>query len=344
MACVPSLGLSWARYRMGQIERLRAAIEATIRGETPSAPAVDGLLSPAIVFQEIASNAKPDSVHRPRAAPPARSRGGRAGVLSRHVPPDHASAPRRDETPVRGDSRQAGAALRPPLSVRAAVRARTFPLASRRPGHPWRTGDPRRLAQQRIALLDQVPDRLNSLLSGRLCRWCPPRFGPAVTGAAGNHGEWHKRADRRAGGPGLSRVRARGLRSAAVGLPDAESMRLGERGRVALGSCLVMGEDPAFACRSCALQWGREEHPIADEQELADLLGVRRGRHPRAGRRLAAGERAGRAGRRAVVRERGARTGRRRRRRPVVRPREPVDPLGRAAPGPARRPGAVHPG
>ncbi|RBY91054.1 hypothetical protein [Blastococcus sp. TF02A-30] len=59
------------------------------------------------------------------------------------------------------------------------------------------------------------------------------------------------------------------------GLPDPEAMRLAERGQVALGGCLVMGEDPAFACRSCGLQWGREEEPTADEQELADLLGVR---------------------------------------------------------------------
>ena len=52
-------------------------------------------------------------------------------------------------------------------------------------------------------------------------------------------------------------------------------MRLAERGQVALGGCMVMGEDPAFACRSCGLEWGREGDPTADEQELADLLGVR---------------------------------------------------------------------
>jgi hypothetical protein len=51
-------------------------------------------------------------------------------------------------------------------------------------------------------------------------------------------------------------------------------MRLAERGRVALGGCLVMGEDPEFACRSCGLQWGREGDPTGDEQELAGLLGV----------------------------------------------------------------------
>ena len=60
------------------------------------------------------------------------------------------------------------------------------------------------------------------------------------------------------------------------GLPDFETMRLAERGQVALGGCMVMGEEPAsFACRSCGLDWGREDDPTADEQELADLLGVR---------------------------------------------------------------------
>jgi hypothetical protein len=59
------------------------------------------------------------------------------------------------------------------------------------------------------------------------------------------------------------------------GLPDFEAMRLAERGQVALGGCMVMGENPAFACRSCGLEWGREDDPTADEQELADLLGVR---------------------------------------------------------------------
>jgi hypothetical protein len=59
------------------------------------------------------------------------------------------------------------------------------------------------------------------------------------------------------------------------GLPDPQTMRLAERGRVALGGCMVMGEDPAFACRSCGLEWGREGDPTADEQALADLLGVR---------------------------------------------------------------------
>jgi hypothetical protein len=50
------------------------------------------------------------------------------------------------------------------------------------------------------------------------------------------------------------------------GLPDVETMRLAERGQVALGGCMVMGEDPAFACRSCGLEWGREGDPTADEQ------------------------------------------------------------------------------
>jgi hypothetical protein len=59
------------------------------------------------------------------------------------------------------------------------------------------------------------------------------------------------------------------------GLPDGDTMRLAERGQVALGGCMVMGEDPAFSCRSCGLDWGRESDPTADEQKLAELLGVR---------------------------------------------------------------------
>jgi hypothetical protein len=59
------------------------------------------------------------------------------------------------------------------------------------------------------------------------------------------------------------------------GMPGPEGRRLAERGLVALGGCVVLPEEPAFACRACGLEWGREGDPTADEQELADLLGVR---------------------------------------------------------------------
>ena len=52
-------------------------------------------------------------------------------------------------------------------------------------------------------------------------------------------------------------------------------MRLAERGLVALGGCMVPGEEPVLSCRSCGLEWGREGDPTADEQALAELLGVR---------------------------------------------------------------------
>lgn len=58
------------------------------------------------------------------------------------------------------------------------------------------------------------------------------------------------------------------------GLPSAELMELEELGQVALGGCLVTGEDFAFHCRACGIEWGRETDPTADEQELAELLGV----------------------------------------------------------------------
>ena len=58
------------------------------------------------------------------------------------------------------------------------------------------------------------------------------------------------------------------------GLPDSGAMDLAERGQVALGGCLVMGEDPDFFCRSCGLHWGRQTDPTADEHELAGLFGV----------------------------------------------------------------------
>jgi hypothetical protein len=59
------------------------------------------------------------------------------------------------------------------------------------------------------------------------------------------------------------------------GLPDVEAMQLAERGLVALGGCMVPGDSPAFSCRGCGLAWGREGDPTADEQALAELLGVR---------------------------------------------------------------------
>jgi hypothetical protein len=58
------------------------------------------------------------------------------------------------------------------------------------------------------------------------------------------------------------------------GLPSFELMELAERGLVALGGCEVPREDVAFRCRACGLEWGRESDPTAEEQELADLLGV----------------------------------------------------------------------
>ncbi|WP_100500814.1 hypothetical protein [Geodermatophilus chilensis] len=58
------------------------------------------------------------------------------------------------------------------------------------------------------------------------------------------------------------------------GMPAVEDFRLAERGLVALGGCLLPGEEPILACRSCGLEWGRERDPTADEQALADLLGV----------------------------------------------------------------------
>lgn len=58
------------------------------------------------------------------------------------------------------------------------------------------------------------------------------------------------------------------------GLPAAETMELAERGLVALGGCMAPGEDVAFHCRACGLEWGHEGDPTADEQQLAELLGV----------------------------------------------------------------------
>ena len=58
------------------------------------------------------------------------------------------------------------------------------------------------------------------------------------------------------------------------GMPGADDFDLAERGLVALAGCLMPGEEDAFACRSCGLQWGSEADPTADEAELAELLGV----------------------------------------------------------------------
>ena len=58
------------------------------------------------------------------------------------------------------------------------------------------------------------------------------------------------------------------------GLPGFDAFRLAERGLVALGGCLMPGEEAAFSCRSCELEWGRDSDPTADEAELAGLLGV----------------------------------------------------------------------
>ena len=59
------------------------------------------------------------------------------------------------------------------------------------------------------------------------------------------------------------------------GMPGPDDERLAERGLVALGGCVVPMKEPAFACRACGLDWGRAGDPTTDEQELADLLGVR---------------------------------------------------------------------
>jgi hypothetical protein len=61
-----------------------------------------------------------------------------------------------------------------------------------------------------------------------------------------------------------------------MGLPAGELWHLAERGLVSLGGCMVMAEGKAaFHCRACGLDWGREGDPTADEQAMADLLGVR---------------------------------------------------------------------
>jgi hypothetical protein len=60
------------------------------------------------------------------------------------------------------------------------------------------------------------------------------------------------------------------------GLPSPHDQQLAEQGVIALGGCLMpmLGEETAFVCRACGLDWGRQSDPTAHEQALADLLGV----------------------------------------------------------------------
>jgi very-short-patch-repair endonuclease len=53
-------GLSWVRDRRGQTERLRAAIEAAVRGDTPAAPQASEEPAPEVLFDEVDFDAKPD--------------------------------------------------------------------------------------------------------------------------------------------------------------------------------------------------------------------------------------------------------------------------------------------
>jgi hypothetical protein len=58
-------------------------------------------------------------------------------------------------------------------------------------------------------------------------------------------------------------------------MPSGDVVELAERGLVSLGGCLLDPDgNPQWACRACGLDWGREGDPTADEQALADLLGV----------------------------------------------------------------------
>ena len=60
-----------------------------------------------------------------------------------------------------------------------------------------------------------------------------------------------------------------------LGLPSARLSQLADRGLVSLGGCMrFLDGDPAFTCRACGLDWGREGDPTTDEQALADLMGV----------------------------------------------------------------------
>jgi hypothetical protein len=58
------------------------------------------------------------------------------------------------------------------------------------------------------------------------------------------------------------------------GMPGFDDFRRAEAGVIALGGCLMPGEEAAFVCRSCELAWGDESDPTADEAELSGLLGV----------------------------------------------------------------------
>jgi hypothetical protein len=39
------------------------------------------------------------------------------------------------------------------------------------------------------------------------------------------------------------------------GLPDAEAMEAAERGAIALGGCIVTGDDPRWVCLDCDHRW-----------------------------------------------------------------------------------------
>jgi hypothetical protein len=58
------------------------------------------------------------------------------------------------------------------------------------------------------------------------------------------------------------------------GMPGFDDFSQAERGLIALGGCLMPGEEAAFVCRSCDLRWGSELDATADETELTTLLDV----------------------------------------------------------------------
>ena len=39
------------------------------------------------------------------------------------------------------------------------------------------------------------------------------------------------------------------------GMPDEELFESADRGEVALGGCIVTGEDPHYECRRCSSRW-----------------------------------------------------------------------------------------
>lgn len=41
------------------------------------------------------------------------------------------------------------------------------------------------------------------------------------------------------------------------GLPDVELAEEAELGKVALGGCVITGEDPEWQCAKCGREWGR---------------------------------------------------------------------------------------